>query len=214
MVSHLGIEPNHGGRKSRCEFRLVLVDCRPQRYKKNRWRCWSLRLDPCFTPKTWGEIPKMSVWKHFTSTNMNEGNGVSFEWCFQHQISVSWTQGGTSKKSKVYGNHAVNWVMFSPIIWQLVFPPPKKNKWQPENQSSVKKRRFIWTIHLDFLDWCNYKNNIIWDVSYTTEVFGCCSTDLICPSKIGYRSSVLSFWEYSSATIVDDDAELLSKWPD
>ena len=54
MVSHLGIEPNHGGRKSRCEFRLVLVDSRPQRYKKNRWRCWSLRLDPCFTPKKWG----------------------------------------------------------------------------------------------------------------------------------------------------------------
>lgn len=148
-------------------------------------------------------------WKHFTSTNIwMIRDGISFEWCFQHQISVSWTQGGTSKKSKVYGNLAVNWVMFSPIIWQLVFPPPKING----------KLNITVLIHLNhpppFLDWCNYSTT-------SFERFHIQLRSLVVARLIWFALERLAtrrvciLWEYSSATIVDDDAaELISKWTD
>ena len=155
----------------------------------------------------------MSVWKHFASTNIwMVRDGVSFEWCFQHHISVSWTQGGTSKKLKSVWKPCCQLSDVLPNHLATCTSPRKK--WQPENHSFVKKigdssEPSTWF----FLDWCNYSTT-------SFERFHIQLRSLVVARLIWFALERLAtrrvciLWEYSSATIVDDDAELVSKWTD
>ena len=124
----------------------------------------------------------MSVWKHFPITNIwMIRDGVSFEWCFQHQISVSWTQGGI----------AVNWC--SPQSSGNLFSLPRKKN---------GNLKITVLIHLNhpppFLDWYNYSTT-------SFERFHIQLRSLVVARLIWFALERLAtrrvciLWEYSSA---------------
>lgn len=142
MVSHLGIEPNHG--EGRVVVNFVSFWLIPDlKYTKKTAEDAEVQGWIHALHKKWGEIPKMSVWKHFTSTNIwMKGWGIvwvmfsapnfSFLVSRRHLQEIESVWKPCCQLSDVLPNHLATCT------------PPKING------SWTSQFWFIWTIHPHF----------------------------------------------------------------